>query len=243
MIRLVQIRKRLSGRDVLAGVDLEVPASGVTFVVGPSGAGKSVLARCTVGLMRIDAGEVHVDGERVDLWPERRLSLLRRRCPYVAQGSGLLDWMTLRENVELPLRKCLRLSPAEARDRTLEALRRVGAEALADRYPREVGPGVHKRAAIARAVGLDPRAILYDEPTTGVDPATARRLDALVRSLADRGTAALVVSHDLESIRRISDRVALLWEGRIAFNGPPAAFFAGRDGPRAAFLGRSAGSA
>ncbi len=238
MFHLSQVTKVLSGKKVLDALDLDVPLNGVTFVVGASGVGKSVLARCCVGLMRVDSGRITFEDERVDDWPERRLARLRRRCPYVAQGSGLLDWLTAGENVELPLRKALGLSAAEARARAASALDRVGAASLADRPPHELGPGVHKRVAIARAVALQPRAILYDEPTTGVDPVTARRIDDLIRSLADAGAPALVVSHDLESIRRIADRVALLDGGKVAFEGTPGALLQATDHPSvAAFLG------
>jgi len=226
MIQLVDVRKELSGRAVLRGVTLEIPRGGVTFVVGRSGAGKSVLSRCCVGLMRIDAGEVHVAGERIDAWPERKLSELRRRVPYVVQGSALLDWMTLVENVCVPLVGGLGLSAKEARHRAEEALGKVGLADLADRSPQEVGPGARKRASIARALALRPEAVLYDEPTTGLDPAAARGVDDVIRSLASEGTTALVVSHDLGSIERIADRVAVLDEGVIAFHGTSRDFFA-----------------
>jgi phospholipid/cholesterol/gamma-HCH transport system ATP-binding protein len=237
VFRLTHVTKTLSGRPVLDRLDLDMPQKGVTFVVGASGAGKSVLARCCVGLMHVDAGEVRFGDERIDEWPERRLSRLRRRCPYVAQGSGLFDWLTLQANVELPLRKALGVPQTEAASRAHEALERVGVTHVANAYPHEVGPGVHKRTAIARAVALQPEAILYDEPTTGIDPVTARRIDELIRSLADAGTPTLVVSHDLESIRLTADRVALLDGGKVAFQGTPAEFFSASTVAVAAFLG------
>lgn len=229
MIRLVGVHKRYSGRAVLAGVDLEVPAKGVTCIVGRSGAGKSVLSRCCVGLVRVDAGEVHVDGERIDGWPERQLNELRRRVPYVVQGSALLDSATLLANVALPLTRGLRLESGAANARARQALGRVGLEDLADRMPQEVGPGSRKRASIARALALSPECVLYDEPTTGLDPAAARTVDQAIRGAADAGATALVVSHDLASIERIADRVAVLDGGSIAFFGTCAEFFGRRD--------------
>jgi len=198
-------------------------------VVGRSGAGKSVLSRCCVGLMRVDAGEVHVDGERIDDWPERRLNELRRRVPYVVQGSALLDWMSLADNVCVPLVRGLGLSRTEALARAVGALDQVGLADLAGRAPQEVGPGARKRASIARALALQPEAVLYDEPTTGLDPAAARGVDDVIRALAGKGTTALVVSHDLASIQRIADRVAVLDDGVIAFHGTGQEFFAQRD--------------
>lgn len=229
MIRLVDVHKRFSGRAVLDGVNLDIPAGGVTFVVGRSGAGKSVLSRCCVGLMRVDEGEVYVDGERIDEWPERRLNELRRRVSYVVQGSALLDWLSLADNVCVPLVRGLGLAPDEARKRAEEALAKVGLSDLADRSPQEVGPGARKRASIARALALAPKAVLYDEPTTGLDPAAARGVDDVIRDLANQGTTALVVSHDLASIKRIADQVAVLDDGVIAFFGPGLEFFDRRD--------------
>ncbi len=239
MFRLVRIKKSLGGNPVLTGVDLDVPDSGVTFVAGASGAGKTVLLRCCVGLMRPDAGEVWVEGCRVDDWPERRLVSVRRSFPYVAQGSGLLDWMTLRENVELPLRKGLRLGAAGAGRRAQAALERVAAGDLSRRYPGEVGPGVHKRVAIARALALEPKGILYDEPTSGLDPVSARRIGELIGELSRAGVGALVVSHDLAAIRSCADRVALLSQGKIAFCGTPAAFFDQATAEAALFFGEA----
>ena len=229
MIRLVGVHKRYAGRPVLAGVNLSVPAGGVSFVVGRSGAGKSVLSRCCVGLVRPDAGEVYVGAERIDAWPEHRLTELRRKVPYVVQGSALLDWLDLLENVRVPLVRGLGLSPAEATARAQAALDQVGLSDLARCSPQEVGPGARKRASIARALALSPQAVLYDEPTTGLDPAAARRVDEVIRAAAQRGTTALVVSHDLDSIARIADRVALLDGGQVAFWGSAAEMTARRD--------------
>ena len=229
MIELRRVRKSFGTREILAGVDLEIPKGGVTFVVGRSGAGKSVLSRCCVGLLNVDGGEVWVDGERIDGWPEPKLNALRRRVPYVVQGSALLDWMTLGENVALPLTRALQVPLEEAQRRARTALGEVGLEELFHRRPPEVGPGSRKRASIARALALAPEAILYDEPTTGLDAAAARRVDRLIRAAADRGTTALVVSHDLTSIDAIADRVAVLDNGVIGFFGSGREFFAQRD--------------
>jgi len=229
MIRLVGVHKSFGGPPVLHGVDLEVPAAGVTFLVGRSGVGKSVLSRCCVGLLRVDSGEVHVSGERVDRWPDRKLNELRRRVPSVVQGSALLDWMSLRENVALALERGRAVCAAEARERADKALAQMELAPLSGRTPPEVGPGARKQASIARALALEPMAVLYDEPTPGLDAGEARRGDRLSRQSANRGTAALVVSHDLSSIEGIADRVAVLDEGVIAFLGSAQDFFRARD--------------
>ena len=229
MIRLVGVHKRFGAQAVLEGIELEVRKGSVTFVVGRSGAGKSVLSRCCVGLLRVDEGEVWVGGERIDAWPERRLRALRRRVPYVVQGPALLDWLDLRQNVAVPLSRALGLGAREAERRAEVARSAVGLCALATRAPPEVGPGARKRASIARALALEPEAVLYDEPTAGLDPAAARAVDRLIQSAADQGTTAVVVSHDLASLRRIAQRVALLDGGRIAFFGDADQFFAARQ--------------
>lgn len=229
MIRLTGVQKSFGGRRILAGVDLHAPREGVTVVVGRSGAGKSVLSRICVGLLRADAGEVRVAGEPIGDWPERRLNELRRRVPYVVQGSALLDWMDLRENVALPLTRALGLPRAEARKRAERALEKVGLAEVGAKAPPDLGPGDLKRASIARALALEPQAILYDEPTTGLDVGAARRVDRLIRETAEAGTSSLVVTHDLASIRLIADRVAVLDEGIIGWSGPVADFFALAD--------------
>ncbi len=229
MIRLAGVHKSLGNRQVLEGVDLEVPARGVTFVIGRSGAGKSVLSRCCVGLMRVDSGEVWVDGARIHGWPERKLTELRREVPYVVQGSALLDWLTLAQNVEVPLVRGFGFQLAEAEERARDALVRVDLGELSEKCPPEVGPGVRKQVAIARALALRPKAVLYDEPTTGLDAEAARRVDRLIREAADAGTTALVVSHDLTSLKDVAERVAVLDEGVIAFHGTVPEFLERRE--------------
>jgi len=229
MIRLSRVEKSFGGRRVLAGVDLTVPREGVTAVVGRSGAGKSVLARICVGLLRADAGEVQVAGESIGRWPEHRLNELRRRVPYVVQGSALLDWLTLIENVAVPLARALGLPRGEALARAGHALEKVGLAEVGRRLPPQLGPGDLKRASIARALALEPEAILYNEPTTGLDVGAARQVDRLLRETAEAGAASLVVSHDLTSIRLVADRVAVLDQGVIGWWGPVGEFFALAD--------------
>jgi phospholipid/cholesterol/gamma-HCH transport system ATP-binding protein len=239
MLRFRDVHKRFGGQEVLDGLDLHLPLRGVTFVMGPSGAGKSVLAQLAVGLLRPDAGEIELFGRRVDTLPERERRASRAELAYLAQGPALLDWLDLRENVALGVRRALRVGAGEAHERATRALAGVGLLEQAERMPGAVGPGVQKRAAVARALACQPKALCYDEPTTGLDPRSARQVDDLIARGATDGTAALVVSHDLESVRRIGDRVLVLHQGRIGFDGTVEALFASDHPGVRALLGRA----
>jgi phospholipid/cholesterol/gamma-HCH transport system ATP-binding protein len=243
LIRFVDLWKSFGAQPVLRGLTLEAGRGEVLFIVGTSGVGKSVTIKHVVGLLRPDRGEVWFDGRRVDTLDERELAPIRRRCAMVFQAATLFDSMTLVENVALPLRKHKRLRGDELEAEARRRLSQVHLDAFADRLPSEVGDGVKKRAAIARALTLDPEAILFDEPTTGLDPVSARRIDALIRELADTlSVTAVVVSHDLVSINNIADRVALVYRGVAHAVGPPAALAASDDPVlRQFFAGASVG--
>ncbi|MDR0966608.1 MAG: ATP-binding cassette domain-containing protein [Myxococcales bacterium] len=224
MITLSNVHKAFGGRPVLQGVDLTLERGTLTFLVGRSGAGKSVLSRCAVGLLHVDRGAIVIDGTEIGASSESALNDLRCRVPYVVQGSALIDWLTLTQNLEVPLTRALRLPRGEARARALRALHDVGLYEQRDSLPQALSAGDRKLLAIARAWALDPKAIFYDEPTTGLDPRAARRVDELIQRQSERGATSIVVSHDLASIRRIAQRVALLESGRIAFAGTTAEF-------------------
>jgi phospholipid/cholesterol/gamma-HCH transport system ATP-binding protein len=217
------LRKSFGAQPVLRGVDLEVRRGEVLYIIGTSGVGKSVTIKHVVGLLRPDAGEVWFDGRRVDDLDERALYAVRRRCAMVFQHATLFDSMTLMENVKLPLRKLMRLSAKESERQALQRLAQVHLSELAHAFPAQLGDGTRKRAAIARALTLEPECVLYDEPTTGLDPVAARRIDRLIRELADAaGKTAVVVSHDLTSIFNVADRIALLYAGVVHALGTPA---------------------
>jgi len=243
VIALRGLHKAFGGRPVLAGVDLEVSRGEVLFVIGTSGVGKSVTIKHLVGLLRVDAGEIWLDGARIDALPERAYAAIRRRVAMVFQSSTLFDSMTIAENVALPLRKHGRLRMAEALADARRRLVEVGLGEFADRWPAELSDGMRKRAAIARALTLDPEVVLFDEPTTGLDPINARRVDRLIRALADeRGVTAIVVSHDLASIFSTADRIAFLYQGGVRMCGTPAEVQASADPVVQQFItGRSSG--
>jgi phospholipid/cholesterol/gamma-HCH transport system ATP-binding protein len=224
------VHKSFGGKPVLTGMDLAVARNEVMFIIGTSGVGKSVTIKHLIGLLRIDAGEIWFDGQRVDQLPERELAPLRRRVGMVFQSSTLFDSMTLAENVALPLRKHQRMRHKAALAEATRRLEQVYMADYAERYPAELSDGMRKRAAIARTLALSPEVVLFDEPTTGLDPVSARRIDRLIRELADQlGVTAIVVSHDPPSIFGVADRVAFLYKGVVHAVATPAELRASSD--------------
>jgi phospholipid/cholesterol/gamma-HCH transport system ATP-binding protein len=237
------VHKAFADKPVLRGMSLAVDEGEVLFIIGTSGVGKSVTIKHLIGLLRIDAGEIWFDGERVDQLPERKLAALRRRIGMVFQSSTLFDSMTLAENVALPLRKHGGMSHAAALAEAEKRLAQVYMHEHAARYPAELSDGMRKRAAIARTLAVGPEVVLFDEPTTGLDPVSARRIDRLIRELATTlGVTAIVVSHDPPSILGIADRVALLYQGVVHVVATPAELRASADPIVQQFIGgKSAG--
>lgn len=222
MIHFRAVTKRFGERTVLDRVDLDVFAREILFVIGGSGAGKSVLVKHLVGLLAPDGGSIQAFGHELVGLDEAGFEPIRRRIAYVFQQGTLLDTLDVADNVALPLRKLHRLPHAAARAKAIELLGRVQMADFAARPPAELGDGLRKRVAVARALAIEPELILFDEPTTSLDPISARRMDALIRQLRDElGVTSMVVSHDLDSIFAIADRIAFLYQGRFLVVGTP----------------------
>ncbi|NNF39267.1 MAG: ABC transporter ATP-binding protein [Gemmatimonadetes bacterium] len=223
-IRLVDLEKRYGDNVVLDGFSLEVPDGSITTVIGPSGSGKSTCLKTVIGLVRPDAGEVWVDERRVDTLEGDPLYEVRRAAGFVFQFAALFDSMTIFDNVAMGLRRAGELDEAGIAERVRESLDLVDLEGVEDKMPSELSGGMRKRAGVARAVAMRPRYLLYDEPTTGLDPVTVTVIDRLILRMRDElGVTSLVITHDLESAYRISDRLAMLHQGRIRWVGPPEA--------------------
>jgi len=211
------VHKTFEGKVVHRGVNLKVFDGEILTLVGGSGEGKSVLLKEIIGLMKPDAGEVYVYGQEVTRLTERELIAIRRQAAMVFQGSALFDSLTVGDNVVYGVREHERhLSRAELDEIAAETLRLVDMEGSEELFPAELSGGMKKRVAIARAVAMKPRIILYDEPTTGLDPTNVKRINDLIVKTRDATCAtSIVVTHDLQSARRISDRLALLADGCI----------------------------
>jgi len=232
------VTKAFAGKPVLRGMNLAIDRGEVMFIIGTSGVGKSVTIKHLIGLLRIDAGEIWFDGHRVDQLPERALAPLRKRIGMVFQSSTLFDSMTLAENVALPLRTHQRMAWPAALAEARQRLGQVYMAEHAERYPAELSDGMRKRAAIARTLALGPEVVLFDEPTTGLDPVSARRIDRLIRELAGNlGVTAVVVSHDLVSTFAIADRVAFLYQGVVHVVATPGELRASPDPIVQQFIG------
>src|SRR5580692_4647845 len=225
MISFRRVKKSFGDKDVLHDVSFDVQDGEVFFIIGQSGVGKSVLIKHLVGLLYPDGGEIWLDGEEISRFDEEQMYPVRMKCAMVFQHSTLFDSMTCAENVALPLRKHKRLRPREALAEAGRSLEQVHMQEFGARYPPELGDGMRKRVAIARALTLDPRYVLFDEPTTSLDPVSARRVDRLIRELAGEvGVTSIVVSHDLVSTFTIASRIAMLYRGQVRLLGTPEAF-------------------
>lgn len=222
MIAIRGLRKRLGEKQVLDGVDLDVEKGETLLVMGRSGTGKSVLLKHIIGLMRPDEGTVEVDGREVTALREAEFNEVRRRFGLLFQGAALFDSLTVGENVALPLREHTRLDDAEIRRRVAERLEWVGLSGVEDMKPASLSGGMKKRVGLARAIAMDPDYVLYDEPTTGLDPIMADVIDRLIRGLQERlGVTSVVVTHDMQSAFKVADRIAMLHDGRVVFTGTP----------------------
>ena len=219
-IEIVDLHKRFGREVVLDGVDLRVATAESVAILGRSGTGKSVLLRLIAGLQEPDSGSIAIDGQNVVGLANDRLNKIRLRLGYLFQDAALYDSLTIEENVAFPLRRQQRL-PRSDRDARVQALlAEVGMAEAAKKMPADVSGGMKKRAALARALALDPDILLFDEPTAALDPITAGEInDMIVHLKTHRRLAAIVVTHDLHTARAVADRVAFLDKGRMVFDG------------------------
>lgn len=220
MIRVSDLHKSFGDQPVLRGVDLEIRDGETLVILGRSGSGKSVLVKHLLGLNVPDEGSILMDGDEVVGLSGSDLFRLRRRFGYLFQGAALFDSLTVGENVGLGLRENTKLSDAEITEIVSERLRWVGMEGVEDKKPAELSGGMKKRVGLARAIAMDPDVVIYDEPTTGLDPIMSDAIGDLILDLKKRlKITSVVVTHDMTSCFKIADRVAMLYEGKIIFNG------------------------
>jgi phospholipid/cholesterol/gamma-HCH transport system ATP-binding protein len=225
MITLVDVQKAFGRQQVLRGVTLEIPKGRLTTIIGRSGEGKSVLLKHMIGLLQPDRGEVWVDGVEISRMRGKALNDIRKKFAMLFQGAALFDSLTVFDNVAFPLREKLRLPEQEVRARVGEKLERVGLAGMGHKFPAELSGGMKKRAGLARALVMEPEIILFDEPTTGLDPLMASTIHQLILEMHRMfGFTAVMVSHEIPEIFAISDWVAMLEQGRIIAMAPSAEF-------------------
>ncbi len=220
VVRLVDIHKAFGAQVVLNGVSLDVMPAKTTVVMGPSGCGKSVMLKHIVGLLRPDSGEVWYSGTRIDQLDEDHLGRVRLEVGLLFQMGALFDSMTVEENIAFPLIEHTDLRRGQRRERVMEALETVDLAGVDEKLPSQLSGGQRKRVALARAIVMRPRVMLYDEPTTGLDPIRSAGIDDLITRLKDRMKVTnIVVTHDLASARHVADRVVMLLGGKIVADG------------------------
>jgi len=222
MIKIRGLKKTLGGKKVLDGIDLDIPTGETVVVMGRSGTGKSVLLKHIIGLMGANEGSIEIDGQEIVGMKEKDLDEVRKKFGMLFQGAALFDSMSVAENVGLALHEHLRLKDDEIRKRVTERLEWVGLKGIEEQKPSSLSGGMKKRVGLARAIAMDPQFILYDEPTTGLDPVTADAINRLIRSLQKRlGVTSVVVTHDMTSAFHVADRLAMLHGGKVVYVGTP----------------------
>jgi phospholipid/cholesterol/gamma-HCH transport system ATP-binding protein len=221
VIEIKNLKKSFGEQQVLKNVSIDLIKGENLIVLGKSGSGKSVLIKCIVQLMKADSGKINVLGKEVEDLKEKELAELRKKIGFLFQSGALYDSMTVKENLEFPLRRIKKgLSETEIREKTLEALENVGLKDALNKMPSQLSGGMRKRIALARTIILDPSIILYDEPTTGLDPITSHEISKLINEIRDKyHTSSLIITHDMPCARTIADRIVLLKEGSVYAEG------------------------
>lgn len=238
MIRIENLHKSFGSQQVLRGVHLEIPDQAIYAVVGGSGAGKSCLLKHVIGLLHPDAGRVWVDDVDVTGLGRRALNRVRNRFGMLFQGGALFDSLSVYDNVAFPLREKTRTGEAEIRTKVEERLFQVGLAGGGDKFPSELSGGMRKRAALARALVSDPEILLFDEPTTGLDPIRVHAIHRLIQDLHGLlGFTAVIVSHEIPEVFSIATHIAMLHQGKIIESGSPSDLQASDDPVVRQFLG------
>jgi phospholipid/cholesterol/gamma-HCH transport system ATP-binding protein len=216
------VQKSFGPHHILKGVDLDLFRGKINIIIGGSGQGKSVLLRHVIALMKPDAGQIYIDGEDIVPMDNYQLDRVRKKFGMLFQYAALFDSMSVIDNIAFPMREHTKWSDAEIKDRVMQRLEQLQLKHAAYKFPAELSGGMKKRVGLARALALNPEIIIYDEPTTGLDPVLTREVDNLILETARREKiTSLIISHDMASTFRIGDYVAMLYQGKIVAAGPP----------------------
>jgi phospholipid/cholesterol/gamma-HCH transport system ATP-binding protein len=240
MVKLVGLHKSFGRQKVLDGLDIEIEEGKTTVIIGRSGGGKSVLLKHIIGLLRPDRGQVLIDGVDITKLNDRELNEIRKKFGMLFQESALFDSMTVGENVAFPLREHTSMKEKEIRETVAERLRSVGLTGVEAKIPAELSGGMRKRVGLARAIAMRPQIVLFDEPTTGLDPVMTEAINRLIMDTQKSfNLTCVVISHDIRSIFEIGHRIAMLYEGRIIEYGTPEELRASRNPVIVQFLAGS----
>jgi polar amino acid transport system ATP-binding protein len=240
ILRIVDLHKNFGDREVLHGISFNVKKGDTIVFIGPSGTGKSTLLRCINQLTEPDKGHVYIDDDEVT-GCGHRISEYRQRIGMVFQNFNLFDHLTAVQNVEIAPIKVRKMKPAQAREKAMEELRRVGMEDWADHYPAELSGGQAQRVSIARSLAMDPEVILFDEPTSALDPELTREVLEVMKDLSKSGMTMLVVTHEMGFARSVATEVVFMEGGQIVEQGPPAEIMKNPKHPRTReFIGKIA---
>lgn len=222
MIKIVNLHKAFDDFKVLRGVNLQVSEGESLVIIGGSGCGKSVLLKHLLGLLRADEGEIYIDGLEISKFEEHQLEEVRKKFGMVFQGAALFDSLNVYENVSFGLRRMRNMAESEMKDKVAEVLGLVGLPGIENKMPAELSGGMKKRVGLARAVALDPEILLYDEPTTGLDPIMSHSIDELIWKMkVELNVTSIVVTHDMKSVFNVADRVVMMHEGELIEGGSP----------------------
>jgi phospholipid/cholesterol/gamma-HCH transport system ATP-binding protein len=223
MIQIRDIHKSFGTKAVLSGINLDIKKGETIVIIGRSGCGKSVLIKHIVGLLKPDSGSIEVEGQNVNEMNQKELYKLRQKFGFLFQGAALFDSMSVGENVALPLIETQNeMTKEEVRELVDTKLSLVGLKGINNLKPAELSGGMKKRVGLARALVSNPDYILYDEPTTGLDPIMSDSIDLMIKDLSNKlNVTSIVVTHDMYSVKNVADRVAMIYEGRIYFEGSP----------------------
>lgn len=222
MIRIVDLQRAFGSNKVLCGVNLEIERGETMVIIGQSGSGKSVLIKHLIGLIKPDRGEIYIDGVEITRLKEAELHKVTRKFGMLFQGSALFDSMTVAQNVGFGLERYMNFPPQKISELVKESLAKVGLRGVEGLMPHELSGGMKKRVGLARAIAYNPEIILYDEPSTGIDPIRADAINDLINMMKkELGVTSVVITHDMKSSYKVADRIAMLYEGRIIEIGTP----------------------